>query len=581
MMEFGAELIRMLLDPGSYQNWLHHGARVLFADLSQGMAAVLLTALWQGLVIAAFLGLCLRFAPRVSAGLRFVVLAGGFAAVVALPFLPALLRVLTRMMSQAEAAGAARGVAAGSHPWLVMDARWSVGLALFWIGISLWRATDLVVHTVRLRRLWKGAIPVANAAVVLPKLRGRKAVELCTTEELERPSVIGFLAPRILIPAWLLERMTEAELKQIVLHESEHLRRGDDWTNLLQKLSLVVFPLNPALAWIERRLCLEREMACDEGVVRRTQAPRAYAACLTNLAEHGLEQNRLQRRVQALSLGVWQRRSELARRVHSLLAHRPALRPAAAGGVVLALGCGLVVGSAELARCPQMIGFAAPSTSERQTRRLEERSALVASNAMEGDRVLRPEMRGRFAAVNGGGARATQLRAVVPAQNTALPLRHSAGIQVHEAREAKNDRFPAPTAAREQLLRAEMRDVSAELNARGDEPQDQAEPQGQAESQGRAESQGWVVLTTMWEQSEVTSAAPVSDSTEAEPVAEARPVERASHVTVTRLIWRVEPVHINAGTAGDGGDAKPAASEIKKLPPAIVPVRGGWLIFRL
>ncbi len=50
-----------------------------------------------------------------------------------------------------------------------------------------------------------------------------------------------------------------------------------------------LFPLNPALAWMERRLCREREMACDEGVVRSTQAPRAYAACLASLAERRLE----------------------------------------------------------------------------------------------------------------------------------------------------------------------------------------------------------------------------------------------------------------------------------------------------
>ncbi len=74
-----------------------------------------------------------------------------------------------------------------------------------------------------------------------------------------------------------------------MLHEVGHLRRADDWINLLQKLSLVVFPLNPMLMWIERRLCLERELACDDDVLRLTKAPKAYATCLTNLAERRLE----------------------------------------------------------------------------------------------------------------------------------------------------------------------------------------------------------------------------------------------------------------------------------------------------
>jgi beta-lactamase regulating signal transducer with metallopeptidase domain len=66
--------------------------------------------------------------------------------------------------------------------------------------------------------------------------------------------VFGFLHPRILIPPALLERLTSPELQQVVLHEMEHLRRRDDWTNLLQKMGLVLFPLNPVLLWVERRL---------------------------------------------------------------------------------------------------------------------------------------------------------------------------------------------------------------------------------------------------------------------------------------------------------------------------------------
>src|SRR5581483_1851572 len=158
------------------------------------------------------------------------------------------------------------------------------------------------------------------------------------------PSVIGFFKPRILIPDWLFERLTAGELEQIILHEAEHLRRRDDWTNLLQKLCLVIFPLNPAMFWIERRLCREREMACDEAVVRVTRAPRAYAACLTSLAEHGLE-----RRAEALSLGAWHRRPELVHRVHSILRGKGGLGPVSARVLLGAVSCALIFGSVELA----------------------------------------------------------------------------------------------------------------------------------------------------------------------------------------------------------------------------------------
>ena len=176
----------------------------------------------------------------------------------------------------------------------------------------------------------------------------------------------------------------------MVLHEAEHLRRRDDWINLVQKLCLVVFPLNPALAWMERRLCREREMACDEGVVRRTQAPRAYAACLASLAERSWSANAdcsgARRR---LSLGAWQRRPELVRP----RARHSAARPGAAscGGAGAAGRGGLRAGfrSVELARCPQVVAFAArPAVARVRTLARAIADAMVDGRPMRGFRAM-------------------------------------------------------------------------------------------------------------------------------------------------------------------------------------------------
>ncbi len=183
---------------------------------------------------------------------------------------------------------------------------WSLGIAALWLGCSLFRIAQLAVQGGRLRALWRQAQPIAVApeiAALLARVPLRR-VELCLSTEVDRPSVIGFFAPRILVPEWLFRQLTGPELFQIVLHEVEHLRRGDDWFNLLQKLSLALFPLNPALVWIERRLCSERELACDDGVLRVTLAPRVYASCLTTLAERRLEYRAVRRSAFSLSLGA-------------------------------------------------------------------------------------------------------------------------------------------------------------------------------------------------------------------------------------------------------------------------------------
>ena len=325
-----------------------------FDSFAHTAAPIAVTSLWQGLVIFAGLALCLKSAPRITAAQRFVGWAITFAALVALPLIP---RLFGSFESSATAAAPA-----SPHPWLQLDARWTLAIAGLWAVATVIRAADLVFHSLRLHRLWRTATPIDFPA----SSKATRTFEVCSTQSLDRPSVIGFFAPRILIPDWLLPRLTAEELHQIVLHESEHLRRRDDWTNLLQKICLVLFPLNLALWAVERQLSKEREMACDEAVVRITQAPRAYAACLASLAERGLEHRGprgqvnvrgVNDRKQALTLGAWQRRSELVQRVHRILRRNRLLHPVAARALLGAVACALFVVTVELARCPQLVAF--------------------------------------------------------------------------------------------------------------------------------------------------------------------------------------------------------------------------------
>src|SRR5271168_764815 len=280
---------------------------VMDLNLSQGIESVsrlvassFVSGLWQGVVLTAGVGLCLRLVPRTTAAVRFAIWTAVFAVLAVLPLLHAYsLRT--------------GGGMAGRGALVQVDARWSFAIAALWLVVSLVRGVKLAMSAVRLRGIWKRAVPVKGCDEVL-LAAGFPGVELCTSTDVDRPSVIGFFSPRILVPEELFARLTTAEFGQIVLHEVGHLRRADDWINLLQKLSLVVVPLNPVLIWIERQLCLERELACDDDVLRLTKAPKAYATCLTTLAEH-----RLGRRAAALSLGAWEKRSELARRVQSIL----------------------------------------------------------------------------------------------------------------------------------------------------------------------------------------------------------------------------------------------------------------------
>jgi hypothetical protein len=311
-------------------------------SVSRLVASSFVSGLWQGMVLAAGVALCLRLVPRTTAAVRFGIWTAVFGVLAVLPLV------------HAYTLGTGGGMP-GRGAVVHVDVRWSFAIAAVWLIASLVRAVKLAISAVRLHGIWKRAVPVEGCDAVL-LAAGFRGVELCTSKDVDRPSVIGFFSPRILIPEELFSRLTTAEFGQIVLHEIGHLRRRDDWINLLQKLSLVLVPLNPVLLWVERRLCLERELACDDDVLRLTRAPKAYATCLTNLAEHRLGKRRGWRAA-ALSLGAWEKKSELARRVHSILLGGKRMGTAQARVVLGVLVLGLLGGSAELARCPQLVSF--------------------------------------------------------------------------------------------------------------------------------------------------------------------------------------------------------------------------------
>jgi hypothetical protein len=310
--------------------------------VSAAAVSALFSAIWEGSVVAVCVAFCLRMLPRLSAASRSLIWLTVFC-----------LLVLLNIGSSFSARVGVGGPAHAIH----LDLGWSVAIVSLWAMLSLWRGTQLIVSAVRLSKLAGRATPIAHDPALLAIVENARAATLCTSAEVERPSVFGFFRPRILIPPALIESLTASELQQVVLHEMEHLRRRDDWTNLLQKTALVLFPLNPVLLWVERRLCAERELACDDRVLRSSAAPKAYAICLTRLAEFSMI-----RRSLSLALGAWERQSELVRRVHRLL-RRPAesmgVRQAqfVTAGLIFAVLGGVIA----LSRTPQLVSFA-PAT---------------------------------------------------------------------------------------------------------------------------------------------------------------------------------------------------------------------------
>ncbi len=266
-------------------------------------------AVWTSTVLALCIVVCLRLLPALPATFRSAVWMLAFATAIVLPLL----------MFLHQPAGYAT-----QAPPVRLNVLWAVPVAALWLLLSLLRTFGLLRGTVYLRAVTRSATQTGQCQTLAEWLNGRagakfrRHVQVCVAEGVDRPSVVGYLHPRILLPLAVMDGTSETDLQRILLHEWEHVRRFDDCTNLLQKVGLTLFPFSPGLLWMERRLCLERELACDDAVLRETGAPKAYAACLIQLAERSLG-----RRASALTVSALGRQSDVSRRVGRVLQWPP------------------------------------------------------------------------------------------------------------------------------------------------------------------------------------------------------------------------------------------------------------------
>ena len=317
--------------------------------ISTGPAELLIASIWQGLVLTALAWAALKLAPGLRASTRFTLWLIVFLLVALLPCFA----VSRGWLSDYPSSLAVAPQTAFS---LHLNVAWAFVLEGVWVLASLLSLGRLLYSGIQMRRVLRSSIPVPAVPREIQQVlarAGRHPVELRLSEAVDAPSVIGFFRPAVVLPGPLWNELPPDDLKQIILHEMAHLDRGDDWTNLLQKLLRALCPLNPALFWAERHLCREREQACDDAVLDAAGNARAYATCLTNLAE-----NRLVRRVTSLAPGFWQRHSELSGRVENILHRRRHLGPWLSRGLVTAGLAASLTGVFMLERCPGIITFA-------------------------------------------------------------------------------------------------------------------------------------------------------------------------------------------------------------------------------
>lgn len=161
----------------------------------------------------------------------------------------------------------------------VLVAGWGAGVAMFLLPVlvGLWQIRSLRRSGLPWRR---GQSLVESLALCGGKHR---RVEVLLHEALLGPMTCGVRRPAIILPRDA-ENWNQEDLDRAIVHELEHVRRGDSVSRCIARFASAIYWFHPMvwLAW--RRLVLEAERSCDDAVLTYSEAT-AYADQLVDLAK--------------------------------------------------------------------------------------------------------------------------------------------------------------------------------------------------------------------------------------------------------------------------------------------------------
>ncbi len=291
-----------------------------------------------------------RLARKTRAAVRHALLAAAFAASLALPMASVLVRsvpvvevpIVAGRIAESTALPSLTGFTPAAGPVspvpgkqdMILSSRlsasvllltgWATGTVVFLMPVlfGLWQA----------HKLRRSGLPWQHGQSVVQQLGAdaniHRRVQVLLHEAVLGPGSCGVVRPTIVLP---MDAQTwhEDDLSRAIIHELEHVRRGD-WVSQCFALAVCACYWFHPLVWIAwRQLVLEAERACDDAVLRRAEAT-AYADQLVVLAERmSTAPNR-----PVLTMA---NRTDLAARVAAVLDSRQ--KRGQAGKICLALVC--------------------------------------------------------------------------------------------------------------------------------------------------------------------------------------------------------------------------------------------------
>jgi beta-lactamase regulating signal transducer with metallopeptidase domain len=276
------------------------------------LVTILAAALWQPALIALVAWAALRLSRCSNATTRHIVWLLALLASVAVPIVSALpvlqstihttslatphtlpaqpLRLHLLSGGAIQPAHANAVPPAMARPHMSLHPTAALVIAAVWLLAMLAILARLCSSFFYLERLKRDALPLSvEARQALSRWeraeKGHRDVRICVSDEIAVPVAVGIFDAMILLPSDFMHELDAHDIDRVLLHELAHIRRSDDWVNLVERVVHALFFFSPGIYWISRQLDLEREVACDDWVLELSTENVPYARCLARIVE--------------------------------------------------------------------------------------------------------------------------------------------------------------------------------------------------------------------------------------------------------------------------------------------------------
>lgn len=147
---------------------------------------------------------------------------------------------------------------------------------------SIWQSLLLIVYGIgALGLLARLAIGTARTHRLRSRANVRDGEGI--SSECTCPITVGWLHPVVILPKnW--QEWPPQQLDAVLTHEREHVRRRDPLIQWLALVNRALFWFHPLSWWLERKLSVLAEEACDAAVLARGHTPQDYSEYLLDIA---------------------------------------------------------------------------------------------------------------------------------------------------------------------------------------------------------------------------------------------------------------------------------------------------------